>query len=272
MTGARGLPRRPVRERRWLATPRFFERPEPALAAIAPAGAAINDARIGGRGPADMARLHAPVRAFVAEAARAGALPVSLAGDCCAALPVLAGLQEAGLAPTLVWLDAHGDFNTPRTSPSGFLGGMPLAMIAGRGPGWLREGAGLAPLAERDILLVGARDLDPLERAALDDSDVRRIDLEALAGLRPAGPVHLHLDTDLVAAEECAAFNHPVPGGPGGEAVGRAIAAFAAVADIRAVSVSGWTGALDGDGAAARLFARILAPFGARSPQPRART
>ena len=65
-----------------------------------------------------MATLHRPIRDFAQTAARDGNRIVSIAGDCCAAVPVMAGLQAAGGNPTFVWIDAHGDFNTPETSPS----------------------------------------------------------------------------------------------------------------------------------------------------------
>ena len=96
-----------------------------------------------------MARLYRPIADFVEETLRAGARPVSLAGDCCAAIPVLAGLRAAGVEPVLVWIDAHGDFNTPETSPSPFLGGMPPARMGGAGPHWVCAAVGRRPPAEQ---------------------------------------------------------------------------------------------------------------------------
>ncbi len=94
---------------------------------------------------ARISAVHRPLADIVADTARAGRRPVSLAGDCCAAIAVLAGLQRAKVNPTLLWLDAHGDFNTRETSPSGFIGGMPLAMIAGRGDQTLVQAVALTP-------------------------------------------------------------------------------------------------------------------------------
>jgi arginase len=71
---------------------------------------------------------------------------VSIAGDCVATMGVLAGLHDAGITPTLIWFDAHGDFNTWETTPSGFLGGMPLAMIVGRGEQTMPHGWAGDPL------------------------------------------------------------------------------------------------------------------------------
>lgn len=69
----------------------------------------------------------------VATAVNNNLRPVSLQGDCCATIGVMAGLRRAGVAPLYIWLDAHGDFNPFETTPSNFLSGMPLAMITGLG-------------------------------------------------------------------------------------------------------------------------------------------
>lgn len=251
---------------RWMATPLFFERPEPILATIAPDGRRMNEGRPADRNGPELAKSHAPIRAFVEETIAAGDRPISLAGDCCASMPVLAGLQATGVAPTLVWLDAHGDFNTPETSPSQFLGGMPLAMMVGRGPQWLCETNGVTPIPEDRIVLVDGRDLDPLEREAVDASGLRQIPTDALADLRVDGPVHLHVDLDIVSSDAFPGFSYPAPGGPGPEAVKAAIEAFAATADVRAVSISGWTDALDPERAGPAMFGDVLATFGAVRP------
>ena len=245
---------------RWLLTPQYFEQPEPALAAavLAEARQVNGPHPIADRGAESMARLHAPVARFVQEAIAAGDRPVSVAGDCCAAVPVLAGLRAAGIEPHLVWIDAHGDFNTPETSPSQFLGGMPLAMIAGRGPRWMAEAVGLSPLPEERIWLIDARDLDPLERAALDASAVRRTGVAGLGSLRFNGPVLLHIDMDVLDADKAPAFQYPVRGGPSVAAVSRACREFAGANRIAALSVCGWTGGLDSDGRTAAASRHVV--------------
>ncbi|NIS82127.1 MAG: hypothetical protein GTO14_18395 [Anaerolineales bacterium] len=97
-----------------------------------------------------MSILHESLAARVAESVRDGSLTLSIAGDCCTTIGVLAGLQRADVSPLLVWFDAHGDFNTWDTTPSGFLGGMPLAMLAGIGDQTMPEAVGL-----RSILKIG---------------------------------------------------------------------------------------------------------------------
>jgi arginase len=252
---------------RWLVTPFYFEHPELALFSAAPDGAATNAPEgIADRSPGSMARLHRPIAGFVEETLRAGARPVSLAGDCCAAVPVLAGLRAAGVEPVLVWIDAHGDFNTPETSPSQFLGGMPLAMMVGRGPQWMCEAVGLTPLPEERVWLIDGRDLDPLEREALDASRVNRAEVADLAGLTFDGPVHVHIDLDVLDAAEAPGFNYPVPGGPGAAETADACAQLAARADIRAISISGWTDALDPSGATGAACRRVLRALTGEGP------
>lgn len=246
-------------QNRWILTPQFFEQPEPALAQAVPDGAEVNGPHtLPDRSAESMAVLHRPISAFVASAARHGARPVSVAGDCCAAVPVLAGLQRAGIAPTLVWIDAHGDFNTPETSPSQFLGGMPLAMMVDRGPQWMCESVGMETMPEDRVWLIDGRDLDPLERAALDASAVRRTGMSGMATLRIDGPVWVHLDVDVLNADEVPAFNYPVSGGPGIAETVAACADFTGNNDIIAVSVSGWTGALDADRKTADACGKVI--------------
>ena len=119
-----------------------------------------------------MSAIHQPLADFVSETASAGNRPISISGDCCSAIAVLAGLQRVGLSPVILWLDAHGDFNTRETTPSNFLGGMPLAMMVGRGEQTMLEAVGLKPYSEIRIILTDGRDLDPGEREALNNSSI----------------------------------------------------------------------------------------------------
>lgn len=243
----------------WILTPHYFEQPEPALESLVPPGAMRNGPHdIADREPASMARLHRPIRDACLSILRDGNRPVSIAGDCCASVPVLAALSQSGVLPTLVWIDAHGDFNTPETSPSQFLGGMPLAMMVGRGPQWMCEAVDLDPFPEERVWLIDARDLDPGERTALDASAVRRTGMAGLGTLRLDGPVFVHIDMDVMDATKVPAFNYPVPGGPGIAETTRACRAFAAANRIVAISVSGWTGALDEDGRTAAACKKVL--------------
>jgi arginase len=130
-----------------------------------------------------------------------GSFPVVLAGNCHSSLGTVAGI---GGGVGAVWLDAHADFNTPDTSPTGFFDGMALALLTGAGWPKLRESVeGLRPIPEEHVVLVGARDLDEGERTRLAASRVRRAGLgeldAALDALRDlVDAVYLHVDLDVL--------------------------------------------------------------------------
>jgi arginase len=247
---------------RWLVTPFSLDQPASELLGLAAAGAWVNRAALSD-GPTlqRLAGLHESLAAAVQAAVTAGERPVSIAGDCCAVIPVITGLQRAGLAPRLLWLDAHGDFNTPATSPSGFLGGMPLAMLVGRGDTTLLRALGTRPLAEADVLLCDARDLDPEEGRALARSAVRHCrSLDAV--MRESlgdHPLHVHLDCDILSLEDAPAMRYPVPGGPRVPALhdlGRHLAAMGAPLSV---SVTTWAFDRDADGCTATACLQALA-------------
>jgi arginase len=202
----------------------------------------------------------APIADWTADTLAAGERPVCVAGDCMSALGMLAGLQRAELRPTVFWLDGHGDFNTPDTTPSGFLGGMPLAMAVGRGDLRILDGLGLHPVPERDVILTDGRDLDPGEAAALADSEVRLVsDFAALLEEPlPEGPIYVHFDTDIVDPAEVPAMNYPAPGGPTAELVGRVFRRWAESGRVAAVSVSCWSADKDVDGCSRQVCMGLL--------------
>ncbi len=163
------------------------------------------------------------------------------AGDCLSVIGVLAGLQRRGIEPTLYWFDAHGDFNTWETTRSGFLGGMPLAMITGRGEQTIVEATGMRPLADDRIVLVGARDLDRGEDAAVADSNMTVMSVQDVAtATPPPGPIYVHVDVDVVDPSDLPAINYPAPDGPSADTVRAAVANLAASGRAVAASVSAW--------------------------------
>jgi len=234
---------------RRLITPFFLDRPS--LPHRGLPGDWLNDVTLHD-GPLTrrLSAVHEPLAAEVARALAGGDRPVSIAGDCCAVIPVIAGLQRAGLSPRLLWLDAHGDFNTPATTPSGFIGGMPLAMLVGRGEQDLLRALSMSPVPERDVLLCDARDLDPGEREAVEGSEVRH--LRSLAAILEEDlegrPLHVHLDVDVMSVEDAPAVLYPVPGGPRRAdlvELGRRLAARTAPVSV---SMTTWVFDRDADG------------------------
>jgi arginase len=207
-----------------------------------------------------MSRFYPRLAAAVAEAAATGKRPVSVAGDCCATIAVIAGLQRAGINPTLIWLDAHGDFNDWTTTPSGFLGGMPLAMMVGRGDQTLPESVGLRPFPEAQVILADARDLDPGEREAVAGSAVRHLSsVEALLeATLPPGPLYVHFDCDVLNTAEVPAVGYPAPGGPSAATLRRVFRHLADTGQIAAISLTTWDFSMDGDGRSRAIVLGLL--------------
>jgi arginase family enzyme len=176
-------------------------------------GAALGDADLIGapgvpvvRGWEEDLRDARPVLEAAAAAAR-GDAPVIVAAQCTIALATLPVIARREPGAVVVWLDAHGDFNTPETTGSGYLGGMPLSAACGLWDGG--HGAGLDP---RRVVMSDARDLDDAERALLDGAGVRRVAPGDVADAVRGKRVFLHLDLDILDPQVMAAAV-PAPGG-----------------------------------------------------------
>ena len=128
------------------------------------------------------------VAAAVDAALRDDSFPLVVAGNCNVTLGVRAGLQRGGAGDAgLVWLDAHGDFNTPATTETGYLDGMPLAMLCGRAHREAVEhGLVMQPLDEAAVVHAGGRDFDREERQGLLASAMRVVDGDVLRSRGPA--------------------------------------------------------------------------------------
>ena len=163
------------------------------------------------------AQLADRVRAARAE----GALPIVLAGNCASAIGTLSGLDDA--APAILWLDAHGDLNTPETTRSGFLDGMALAIATGRCWGAMASAVpGFRPIPDTNVCLIGTRDLDIAEIDLLDASRIGAVHphyaflhltpaLDAIRGR--AETAYLHIDLDVLHPEEGRVNQFATPGG-----------------------------------------------------------
>lgn len=150
--------------------------------------------------------------------------PLVLGGCCCAHVGSIRGLAARVDRLGVVWLDAHGDLNTPETSPSGDPWGMALRMA-------LDEGS----VRPADVALVGARDLDPPERAFLSthgiDDDLAR----ALEGVDAA---YVALDTDVLEPGTLPVF-FPAPGGVGLDDAERVLLEVASRAPVAGMGLTG---------------------------------
>lgn len=167
-------------------------------------------------------RIYEASRQAVAE----GALPLVLGGDHSIAVGTVGGVSHEHRTGVL-WIDAHGDFNTPDTSPSGNLHGMPLAALCGRGAPELVDAGRPGPkLRPEDVVLFGVRDLDPGEQALIQEAGIttytmRQIDerglaplaLEALERLGHLDRLHVSLDMDSIDPREAPGVGTQAPGG-----------------------------------------------------------
>ena len=129
-----------------------------------------------------------------------GELPLLTASDCSICIATLPTVARRVPGVRFLWIDAHGDFNTPETTPSGFLGGMCLAAACGRwDAGWPDT------IDPASVSFLGVRDLDPEERVAVERAGVGE-------GVPDDGPVYVHLDVDGL-DPSVLPVQFPVPGG-----------------------------------------------------------
>ena len=233
----------------FILTGYFLDQPLAGLEDLAQPGWQINQAvPTGTKTIQRIGEIHAELAVMVEEAVKADHQPVSIAGDCCTAIGILAGLIRSGINPYLVWFDAHGDFNTWETTPSGFLGGMPLAMLAGLGEQTILEMLEIAPLAQERIILSDARDLDPGEKELVVSSEITHLTdpLDLIDMSLPDQPLWIHFDTDVIDPEYVPAQNYPAPGGISPSELSRVFSHLKESGRIAAVSLSSWAPDLPG--------------------------
>lgn len=213
-----------------------------------------DDERTAGSIAINVGRLGAHTAELVAAARSEGAGVLVLAGDDTATVGVVSGLQAAhgaGARIGLVWFDAHGDFNTPETSYSGILAGMPVAILAGlAGPLW-RGAAGLAaPMPTDRIVISGVRDLDEREAVLLQSTDVRVVTareattgnahVQAIARLSEVcDNLCLHVDLDVLDPSLVPSSITPEPGGLSVGQAARLISIVLATGKVAVVSLAG---------------------------------
>jgi arginase len=172
---------------------------------------------------------------IVSQNERDGYITVGLLATCPSMPGLVAGLQRSGpdgkpLRIGMLWLDAHPDFNTPETTRSGSLGGMPLAVATGRALTRMRLDAKLDPaLPDEHVVMGGVRLTDPLEQELLNGSRIQQVSVDDLrkraaavfAQLdrlhRETDKLYIHIDLDVLDPREVMAHGNKVPGGPSSE-------------------------------------------------------
>ncbi|MBT4003418.1 MAG: hypothetical protein HOF10_08905 [Chloroflexi bacterium] len=208
---------------------------------------------------------------LVAQAVNNQTIPVILGGDCLNAIGATAGLQKAlgkkefGIA----WADAHGDFNTPQTTLSNFLPGMSLAAISGFGLQELREEIGLEiPIDLGHIILLGTRDLDPLEKKLLETTPMSYLNPTEVADARTSVAAgyhfkdvigfYLHIDMDVLDPNIAPAVDFPVKGGLSQQELVNAIQEITVNTPLLAISLSAINPTLDPHNKTIRSAIEIL--------------
>jgi arginase len=196
--------------------------------------------RFGDGAPKEALPAHLPELLAASRRAVAAGTPVVVMSECTLVPPVLAAVRERHPDVRLIWIDAHGDLNTPATTPSGFLGGMPFAQLLGWCFDDWRRLAGLEPpLPEDRAVLVGGRDLDPGERDNVDRSQIHEADdaAGALAALPADAPLYVHVDTDVLDPSLTPDAGFPAPGGWSVARMRSEVAALGASGRVVALSI-----------------------------------
>ena len=176
---------------------------------------------------------------IVAQNEREGWFTVGLEATCPSMPGLVGGLQHSGASREaikvgMLWLDAHPDFNTPETTRSGSLGGMPVAVATGRALQRMRLDAKLdPPLADKHVVMGGVRLTDPLEQALLDQSAIEQVSVDDLRNMTPAvfaqmdrlsrlvDKIYVHIDMDVLDPREVMGHQNKVPNGPSSEQLAR---------------------------------------------------
>lgn len=195
-----------------------------------------------------------------------GAFPMVLSGNCISSVGTVGGIGDSELGA--VWFDAHGDFNTPETTASGFLDGMSLGILTGRCWRLLASTVpGFTPLAQDRVMLVGARHFDPAEETSLSQSPIARVTAasarngveDELKQLREtASDIYLHIDLDVLDPTEGKANNFAVANGLRVAELQGIVQSIAEIFRVRAAALTAYDPAHDAGGKAAEAAMSVL--------------
>ncbi|MCL5287375.1 MAG: arginase family protein [Acidobacteria bacterium] len=213
------------------------------------------------------------LRPKVEEAAKSGALPLVLGGDCTIALATVAAVRRYYRHVGLLYMDRHPDLNVPASTPSGRLAGMVLAHVVGRGAPELVRFWSEPPLVrEPDVSLFGCEDYDTYERDLLRTSPIRHFSASeilrrgvARSAQSAVEHIHsdtrnfvLHFDADTISGEEFSASEFTSAGGLRLADVREALEIFARQKNLLAMEITAYSPERDPDGAAARMLVELI--------------
>ncbi|MHA2378246.1 MAG: arginase family protein [Candidatus Thorarchaeota archaeon] len=202
---------------------------------------------------------------IVAGQPQKGLFTIGLLPSCSGLMGMLAGFQMSGpsrkpLRVGLVWLDAHADINTPETSLSGLLAGMPVAVATGLCLERLRLKCGMElSLPTKHVTMVGVRDVDLLEQEIIDESEIGQITVDDIGQLRPiikaemsrlgsfTDIVYIHLDLDVLDPSEVPGHGLTVEGGPTSKELGAAFEVMFEHPKARGIGIAGFPVGSDPD-------------------------
>jgi len=203
-----------------------------------------------------------------------GYFPLIIGGEDSVLMGIIEGFQRAlGTRIGLIYMDAHGDFNTPETTPSGLIGGMNVAITAGRGPKELVEMFGHSPLLpEENIVLYGTRELDAMEEMALAESKVRvytrekirevgveNVVKEILHDLEPkCNNIYVHVDLDVLDETAMSAQSLPVRDGLSMREFQETLQALVKSGKLCGMAIMVFNAAKDPNGVEARKVVRLI--------------
>ena len=200
---------------------------------------------------------------------------LALISNCIGLMGVLGGVQKSGdgqpLRVGLIYFDAHADINTPETTRSGLMGGMPVASATGICFHRLRQQAGLAiPLPTRYVTYVGVREVDALEYEILDRSDVEYITVDDVKTMSPTireqmdrlskitDLIYIHIDTDVLNPGEMPGHTTPEPNGFSSEQLAKCLEVMCSYPKVACLGVASMPTEGDPDGASIRAFHRMI--------------
>ena len=209
------------------------------------------------------------VRAAVEE----DAFPVVLSGSCFAAVGVVAGLGER--SPGVVWFDAHGDFETPESTVSGYFDGMGVTILTGGAWTGMRAAVpGDGPVPESGVVLAGARDFDVGEDERLRESQITHVPADRLdapdalvdaAESLGASGLYLHVDLDVLDRDEAPVNVYSAPGGPSAAQLEARVGELLDRFPVRAVSLTAYDPECDPGGRVPPIAMRLLELVAARA-------